>query len=348
MYAYDKRNSRIPRRLWRLAVAVLVVVIIGTTLTWQYYNHNLRPVSASTKTQYITITSGSSVNQIADQLAQAKLIRSSQAFEWYVSSRNDRDKLQAGTYKLAPNESVPQIVKSLVTGDVAKDLVTIVPGYRIDQVRTAFIKSGFSPSAVDAALQASQYRSGYPALSDNPSSASLEGFLFPDSYQKTATTDPRQIIEEALTEMDQHLTPDIRNSFTNEGLTTYQGVTLASIVEQEVSKPADRAQAAQVFLKRLHMGMNLGSDVTAYYGSILNGVAPSTSYDTPYNTLLHSGLPPGPISSVSDSSLQAVGHPANTDWLYFVTGDDGTTHFSTNLQDHQALTQEYCHKLCQQ
>jgi UPF0755 protein len=92
--------------------------------------------------------------------------------------------------------------------------------------------------------------------------------------------------------------------------------------------------------------MALGSDVTAYYGSILAGKTPSIHYDTPYNTLLHTGLPPGPISNVSDSSLDAVANPVPTDWLYFVAGDDGTTHFSKTLEEHEALTQQYCHKLC--
>jgi UPF0755 protein len=120
------------------------------------------------------------------------------------------------------------------------------------------------------------------------------------------------------------------------------------MVEQEVSKPADRSQAAQVFLSRLKTGIPLGSDVTAYYGAILNGAKPSTFYDSPYNTLLHKGLPPGPISNVSDSSLQAVANPANTHWLFFVTGDNGTTYFSKTADEHDKLTQQYCHKLCMQ
>jgi UPF0755 protein len=346
MYNYAAKRRRIPHRLWMILGVFIAILLIGTVVTWTYYNHNLQPVSSSSKTQYFTIASGSSAESIALQLKKAGLIRSSQAFEWYVASHNDRNKLQAGTYKIAPNQGVGTIVRLFITGKVATDLVTILPGARIDQVREAFIKAGFAPAAVDAALQASQYRGGYPALSDNPSSSNLEGFLFPDSYQKTADTDPKQIIEESLTEMQAHLTPALRNAFAQEGLSTYQGVTLASMLEQEVSKPADRAQAAQVFLKRLHTGMALGSDVTAYYGAVEAGQPASLDYDSPYNTLIHTGLPAGPISSVSDSSLQAAAHPANTDWLYFVTGDDGTTYFSTNLQDHQALAQKYCHKLC--
>jgi UPF0755 protein len=124
---------------------------------------------------------------------------------------------------------------------------------------------------------------------------------------------------------------------------------LASIVEQEVSKPTDRSQVAQVFLTRLQKDMMLGSDVTARYGAIMAGQSPTNlTFDSPYNTLKHKGLPPTPISNLSDSSLTAAANPAASNWLYFVAGDDGTTYFSTNLQDHQALTAKYCHKLCGQ
>jgi UPF0755 protein len=310
------------------------------------YLQNLRPVSNQAIRQYVTIVPNSSAHEIADQLHNMGLIRSSQAFEWYISSHNDHNKLQAGTYSIAKNESVQQIVDKLVNGKVATDLVTILPGKRIDEVRQMFITAGFAPNAVDAALKPDQYRTDYPALADNPPTAGLEGFLYPDSFQKTATTNPKEIVAASLTEMQTHLTTDIRNGFAKQGLTVYQGVTLASIVEQEVSKASERPQAAQVFLLRLRKGMALGSDVTANYGAIRAGIAPSLTYDSPYNTHLHKGLPPGPISNVSDSSLKAVAHPAKTSWLYFVTGDDGTTHFSKTLEEHDALTKKYCHKLC--
>jgi UPF0755 protein len=332
-----------------LALVVLVLVVSGAIFVRREYFQNLRPVDSSNhSTQYVTIASGSAVNQIADQLQRARLIRSSEAFEWYISSHNYRDKLQAGTYKLSPSETVQQIVDKLVKGKVAADLITILPGKRLDEIRQAFISAGFNTAAVDEALKAGQYRADYPALADNPATADLEGFLYPESFQKTAATDPKTIVEASLTVMQEHLTTDIRNGFAAHGLTVYQGVTLASIVEQEVSKPADRAQAAQVFLLRMKTGMMLGSDVTARYGAIRAGSIPSTTYDSPYNTHYHLGLPPGPISNVTDSSLRAVAHPASTNWLYFVTGDDGTTYFSHTLQEHEALTQKYCHRLCGQ
>ena len=346
-YSLHQRTRRLPRRLLVLFGILIVVLIVGVVFVRHEYFDNLHPVDpADTTTQYLTIVSGTTSKEIGDKLKKADLIRSSEAFEWYISSHNYRDKLQAGTYKLSRSESVGQIVDKLIHGKVAADLITILPGKRLDEIREAFIKAGFNTAAVDNAFKAENYRSDHPALADNPPNADLEGFLYPETFQKTADTDPKTIIDASLAEMQQHLTTDIRNGFAAHGLTVYQGVTLASIVEQEVSKPADRAQAAQVFLTRLKSGMMLGSDVTARYGAIRAGVIPSISYDSSYNTHYHLGLPPGPISNVTDSSLRAVAHPASTSWLYFVTGDDGNTYFSKTLAEHEALTQKYCHKLC--
>ena len=345
-YSIGVKCRRWPTRVFVLVAVVLVLAVAGAAGVQRWYTVNLQPVSSSTAKHYFTVADGATLTEIASQLKSAGLIRSDQAFTWYVSVHNERGKLKAGTYSLTPSMSTSQIAEMIVDGKVATDLVTILPAQRLDQIRQAFIKSGFKAADVDAALDPAQYRSAYPALADNPASASLEGFLYPDSFQKTTTTDPKTIIGESLAEMQNHLTPDIRAGFAAHGLTVYQGVTLASIVEQEVSSQNDRNQVAQVFLKRLSIDMPLGSDVTAYYGAIHDGLPRSLDYDSPYNTRLHKGLPPGPISNVSASSLQAVAHPADTDWLYFVAGDDGVTHFAKTEDEHNANVSNYCHKLC--
>ncbi len=344
-YMAKRQYHRGFRRVVTVFVFLLVLFIFAAAVVRHEYYANLRPVSSSNQIKVVTIADGASTPDIAALLRKDGLIRSAAAFEWYVGSHGAHGDLQAGTYALRQSMSTPVIVDRLSSGKVATNLVTILPGQRLSQVREGLVKSGFTAIAVNNAMNPSIY-SGYTALADKPAGANLEGFLFPDTFQKDANTNPQLIIQESLTEMGQHLTPDIRAAFAREGLTVYQGVTLASIVEQEVSENSDRAQAAQVFLSRLKMGMPLGSDVTAFYGALLAGMKPSTTYDSPYNTLIHKGLPPGPISNVSDSSLQAVAHPANTSWLYFVTGDNGKTYFSKTAQEHEQQAAQYCHKLC--
>jgi len=324
-----------------ICILLVIALAIGALL----YHNGLKPVGKDANAVTVTVNSGETVKDIAGQLKKAELIRSGWVFEYYARFHHVSQYLQAGTYELNQTQSVPVIVAQLTHGKVAVSLVTILPGQRLDQIRQSLIDQGFTATEVDAALEPTQYEND-SLFATKPAGNNLEGYLYPDSFQRSAGTTAKSIIERSLAEFQQHLTPDIKTAFANEGLTTYQGIILASIVEKEAITPSDRAQAAQVFIKRLKMGMALGSDVTAFYGSILAGQGQSVLYDTPYNTRIHTGLPPSPISNVTDSSLNAVAHPASTDWLFFVAGDDGTIYFSRTQQEHEALTQQYCHKLC--
>lgn len=346
-YSYrSPKKSRI--RIFFGVLIVIVVLLLAATIEIRHiYLENLQPVSGSNSSNLVTIPTGSSLSKISAILKNAGVIRSVWAFEWYV--RNDnyaRDNIEAGTYDIHPDQSVQTIVTQLTDGRIASNLVVILPGQRLDQIENALIDDGFAKTDVLNALNPALYQSKYPMFATKPASASLEGFLYPDSFAKTTTTKAETIVNESLAEMQAKLTPGIINGMTAQGLNIFQGVTLASIVEQEVSDPTDKPVVAQVFLSRLHSNMMLGSDVTAYYGSIIAGQSPSVNYPSQYNTRLVTGLPPGPISNVSESSLAAVAHPSNTNYLYFVTGDNGVTYYSQTLQGHDAQVQQYCQKLC--
>lgn len=346
-YTNRPARRRWPRRLLLLIVVAVVAVVAATVAVHYKYNQELKPLSSSQKAQEFVVVQGATDEEIAKDLEAKGLIRSAWAFRLYVSSKEVRGSLQAGTYELAPSQSVPEIVSQLSGGKVVTNLVTILPGQRIDKVRTRLIQDGFKEKDVDAALNPANYMDS-PVLVDKPAQASLEGYLYPESYQRTSGTSAETVVRAALEQMNKRLTPDLRTAFGKQGLSTYQALILASIVEREVPNQADREQVAQVFLKRLSIGMKLQSDATASYGAILAGATPSRSYDSPYNTYSYAGLPPTPISNVSESSLKAVAYPANTDWVYFVSGDDGTTHFSKTLAEQEANIQQYCKELCTQ
>lgn len=333
-----------------LAIAALSLIIVAALLFVigsRYLDAQLQSVTSDkAPAQSVSISSGMSTSEIATMLYEKRLIRNEWAFKWYVRTTHAASYLQAGTYQLSPSQSSKQIVSQLTHGKVATELIIISPGLRLDQIRESLINQGYTAEQVDAALEPTQYEN-MAVLADKPKGNNLEGYLYPDSFQRTADTKLNTIIQQSLLEMDRHLTTDIRKGFAARGLTVYQGITLASIVEKEVNHQSDRAQAAQVFQKRLSQGISLGSDVTAFYGSEKAGVGKSVLYDTPYNTRIHTGLPPTPISNVSASSLDAVAHPANTDWLFFVSGDNGTTYFSKTQAEHEALVKQYCHELCQ-
>lgn len=348
MYRYGKvvaDRGRIPRRILLVIAVLAVLFLAAVVVVRRSYYEQLKPVSDSQVVIIYTVKRGTPATTIGGELEKQGLIRSGTIFQWYIRTNNVRDKLQAGTYALRPSMSVQEIVEVLVNGSVKSDLLTIVPGQRLDQIRQAFINAGFEPAAVDTALQPEGY-AGHPALADKPATATLEGFLYPESYQKDDSTQPATIVKQALDEMAKRLTPEIRAAFASRSLSVYQGLTLASMVEEEVSNQQERAQAAQVFFRRLQLDMPLGSDPTAFYGAIIRGAEPSTEYDSPYNTLKYKGLPPGPISNVTESSLMAIAKPATTDWLYFVSGDDGVTRFSRTLEEHTQLIKQYCKQKC--
>lgn len=341
-----KSKRKLPVRLLTI-VSITALVLFGVLgfAAVQYRNNNLKPVSSNQTTITITIPTGSSLSDVTTLLKKNGLIRNEWVFKQYVRSKGLQDSILAGTYALKPSQSVSEIVGILTEGRVENMLVTIKPGQRIDQIKQTFINAGFSVKETEAAFEPAQYE-GHPALVDKPRNASLEGYLYPESFQKDGTTKATQIITSSLDEMQKRLTPELRAQFAKKGLSVYQGITLASIIEKEVSVISDKALVSQVFYKRLSMDMGLESDPTAFYGAIIAGQEPSLRYDSPYNTYLVKGLPPGPISNVTQESLSAAANPANTDWLFFVAGDDGKTYFSKTLPEHEANIDKYCKKLC--
>lgn len=335
----------LPRRWLVIAGAALVLLIVGVWYLRVVYTNNLKPLSSSQQVKYFTVTPGSGVHQIGSELEEAGLIRNAYAFETYVRSKELHDKLQAGTYSLTPALSIQQIVAAMVSGDVAKNLVTIVPGKRLDQIKTTFAKAGYDQAAIDAAFTASAY-SDHPVLASLPPGASLEGYLYPDSFQKEASTPAQNVIRRSLDELQKRLTPELVAAFGARGLSVYQAITLASIVEQEVDNTTDQPIVAQVFLTRLARGVALGADATAGYASALASQPINVNIESPYNTRIHTGLPPGPIGTVTAAALAAVAHPANTLYLYFLSGDDKKTHFSMTQAEHEAAIRQFCARTC--
>ncbi len=343
-FQHGKSRSRKGLKWILFGLAFLAVLALMSGFV--YYQSLLRPVSGQEIAVEVVVAEGSGLSEIAATLKDKDVIRSEWAFKQYVWLKRAQGDLKAGSYSASPSYSTPQIVSLLTEGRVSRSMITILPGQRLDQIRDSLIRQGFSESDVDKALDPVQYES-LAVLAGKPAGASLEGYVFPETFERAADTAAVDVVRRALLEMEGALTAERRAGFERQGLSVYEAITIASIVENEVVDQEERKQAAQVFIKRLREGVSLGSDPTAYYGSRKAGLGDVINYDTPYNTRLHAGLPPTPISNVSASSLDAVASPAQTDWLFFVSGDDGTTYFSKTLAEHEELTRKYCTTLCQ-
>jgi len=347
----QKPRSRIKTFLLVFGLSLIFISCVTGGALKYWYQTNLKPASQQSSTVMVVIPAGYSASQIANLLQSQGVIKNAMVFELYLRFAHLRDSLKAGEYQLDPSLSVQEIVDIITGGQVYTELFTILPAQRLDEIRQAFITAGFDEADVDAALNAANY-TGYSALVDKPAGASLEGYLYPESYQVTSTTTVAEIVAQALNQMSVALTNEIVAGFRAQGLNVHQGVTLASIVEQEASSASDRNMVAGVFLNRLAINMMLGSDVTYHYAAAVTGQEPTPFIDSPYNTRMYAGLPPGPISNVSAGSLEAVAHPTASEYLFFVAGDPvgdnpSIIYYSKTQAEHDALANQYCHELCE-
>lgn len=331
---------------------VMLIAIIGVIASYIWYQYELQPVSSDPASARIrvTIKSGTSPDQIATQLQDQKLIRSGLAFEIYTRLSGTRGSLQAGTYSLSPHESTPKIVDHLVSGKTDTFSIRFLPGATVADNRKILIAAGYSEADVDAALTKTYT---HEVFAGKPAGTSLEGYIYGETYSFSTSATPEDILIRTFDELGSVIKAnDLAAEFKKQGLSLYEGITLASIVQRETSSTdpstasADQKQVAQVFYTRLSTGLPLGSDVTAYYGADLLGVPRAVSVDTPYNTRIHTGMPPGPIASPSLGAMLAVAHPASGNYVYFLSGDDDITYFAHTNEEHEQNIVNHCKVKC--
>lgn len=338
-----KRSRK--KLIWGIISGILLLAIIACCGLVFWYNQQLRPLSpGDTSKVKIEIVSGASPAQIGQLLEDKKIIRSKLAFDVYTRLSNAQAQLQAGPYNLSPSESTQQIVTHLTSGTVDEFAITFLPGATLADNRKAFIDTGYQAAEVDAALTKIY---DHPLFAGKPANTDLEGYIFGETYHFDSDTSVEEILERTFDEFYKVIQDNnLVAAYKDQGLTPYEGITLASIIQREVSRSSDQKQVAQVFYKRLRENIPLGADATFVYGAKKLGIEPRVDVDSPYNTRIHSGLPPGPIATPGVTALQAVASPAPGDYLYFVSGDDGVSHFSYTQEEHDAKASEFCKVNC--
>jgi UPF0755 protein len=247
---------------------------------------------------------------------------------------------------ISPSMTLEEISVELQSADDATMDVEIPPGLSLRELRDVWKRYGWGDSDIDRAYAATY---DAPILATRPEGASLEGYIFPDTYQVYSNADLEDVIQKALDEFSSVVqNNDLEAKFKEKGISFYEGLTLASIVELEERQPDEQKNVAQVFYNRLAAGMNLGSDVTYRY-AFSNGLClvNSPECDSVFNTRNHGGFPPSPVANVNEASLVATANPSQHDYLFFVMGDDGTVHYSKTEEEHTLNTALYCVELCQ-
>ncbi len=331
-------------------IVLLVFLLTGCAAAYCRLTNLLEPVkgSGSAVHKVISIPQGSNSAKIGKVLEDQGLIRSRIAFRLYAKYKGLDNKLQAGQYNLHNGLSTPEIIKRIAKGEVSSFSFTIPEGYTIKQITDKLAEKKFINRARFLDLLA-HGRFDYEFLKGLPEGPNrLEGYLFPDTYRITKKTTEEQIINMMLARFGRAITPDFGTTAAKNGLTIHQAVTLASIIEREVKKDEEREKAAAVFLNRLQKGWKLESCATVQY--ILGEprarlLEQDLRIDSPYNTYLYAGLPPGPIASPGGPSLRAAVHPADVDYMFFVVAENGEHIFSRTLEEHNRNKAAYLEKL---
>ncbi len=324
-------------RRFILSFLLLLLVVAGAFGGW--YLSYLNTVSPGSGEVVVTIAKGTGVRGIGALLADQGVLKNDIRYLCLVALSGQRTKLKAGEYIIPYGLTPPQVLELLASGRTLRHQVTIPEGLTAVQIAALFAKDGWVQPERFLALvedEALARRLGVEA-------DSLEGYLFPETYTLVRS----EVDETAIIGMMVQRFQQVWQTLQVPGhldLNRHQLVTLASIVEKETGAPAERSLIARVFYNRLARKMRLQSDPTVIYGiPNFNGnlTRADLRRETPYNTYVIAGLPPGPICNPGRAALEAVLYPADSDALYFVSRNDGTHIFSTNLADHNRAVQTY-------
>lgn len=304
-----------------------------------------------TRKQLYTVRPGSSAVRIGEELQERGLIRSALAFRMAVDRLGVGSQLAAGDYELSKAMSTEEVVYVIARGQVKRGIIATIPeGWRAEQVADRLDGLGFTGR--DEFLQAVANPRTVPGveLLGEPVPPSLEGYLFPDTYEVKERVTGVQAAELMVRMFAQRALEPLRRASAESRLTPHELVVLASIVEREAQMPAERTTIASVYLNRLGTDMPLQADPTVQYAVANKDLRAAASYgywkrdltipdlesDSPYNTYIRKGLPPTPICNPGLASIQAAIAPARTDYFYFVARGDGSHLFARTLDEHNA------------
>lgn len=307
------------------------------------------PIDPSDNRQVLfVIEPGESLISVSTKLEELGLVADAEVFRRTVQYYGADADIQVGTYMLTRSMTMEQIMVKLQRGLLPSETVALVEGWRVEEVARALEAGGVTDAAgfIAAASAAQPYAGEWPYLLERPDNAplDLQGFLFPDTYQFVADTPPEQVIQIMLRNFDWRFSEDLRLAAQEQGMSVYEVVTLASIIEREAVLAEERPIIASVFLNRLEQGMPLQADPTVQYALGCNAETGDcwqelfredlNAVQSPYNTYLNPGLPPGPICNPGLGSIRAVLEPADTEYLYFLATRDGAHVFAKTYEEH--------------
>lgn len=324
---------------------IMIIAIIVITV-WFFYGIYFRIGENMTAKNFIIIK-GEETSTIADNLKKEDIIKSSFLFKVYLKFKGVANRVKAGEYQLPQNLTIEDLVKILVQGvSLEEQKITIVEGLGAGDIATYLMDKKVINQKNDflKLLDISDWKGKYNFFTGAPKTANLEGYLFPDTYNIYIDATAEEIIEKILQNFNGKITQQMRVDIDKQGKNLYDILIMASVIEKEVSKPADRKMVADIFYKRLEAGIPLQSDATVNYVTKKGTTRPSiedTKVDSLYNTYKYKGLPPGPINNPGLEAISAAIYPTSNPYYYFLTDEKGQIYYAKTYEQHLLNKQKY-------
>jgi len=324
-----------------LVLFIVSVLALGGVSYWLYSSVNTS-VQHNKANKFIEIPKGSTPNQIISKLAAEGIIKSETATQIYLRTFGNAENLRAGEYQFSSPISPLQVLSELEKGEERTTKLTIPEGFtRFDIAKRIAEKFPQNPPMDDKAILT--LMDDASLVKDiSPSAKNLEGYMYPSTYSFPLDAEPREIIKTMVEQFKKIWRPEWNERARTLGRTPQEIVTIASLIETESKFEAERPIVASVIYNRLSKNTPLGIDQTAVYIAKMQNRWDGTIHksdlesDSPYNTRKYGGIPPGPISSVSESAVKAALYPANSDYIYYVLNveaNDGSHHFYSSASD---------------
>ncbi|MDP2946414.1 MAG: endolytic transglycosylase MltG [bacterium] len=318
------------RKIIYIILVFLVIILISLIVFWWQIRTPLNPTG---ETKIFKVEKGDSAKVIAENLKNSDLIKSSFLFRLYVFLALSQYSLKSGEYELSSKMPIRDIGDALVLGETNEIVITIPEGFNLKQIEDRLVGAGLIKRNE---LMNYKFSKDAPSiLTDKPKLNSLEGYLFPDTYRFFKDAELSDIIGKMIANLDAKLTPDLRTAMAGSGRGTYEILTMASLIEEEVKSDIDRKIVSGILWKRFKVGVPLQIDATLVYITGRNDIYEADKkINSPYNTYLYRGLPKGPIANPGLSAIKATIFPETSPYWYYLSAKDGTTIFSKTLEEH--------------
>lgn len=327
-----------------IAIIVLAFVLCGGLFVQKAW---LSTEQAGTPVR-ITISKNATAQDVRTELKSVGLVRFGWIYQLYGAFDRTTKYPKAGVYEFRQGVSLQKIARTLYFGQERTELpVRLVEGKTIEENGQALQSSGIDAGAYHALVGMSRNEksfdrslvSDFPFLESIPEGQSLEGYLFPDTYRVWEDELPAGLVKKQLETFAERIIEPNEDAQRASGMTWHEIITLASVVEGEVRTGEDRKMVADIFLRRIKVGMRLQSDATLNYVMPERNDRPNArdlAIVSPYNTYDHDGLPPGPVNNPSRSAIEAVLHPTSSDYFYFLTDKEGKVYYAKTYEEHLA------------